>query len=291
VHTPLRQLTSLFPDLNIIVVGIIRDDSASVPTPQDQMLPGDSVYFVADTEHVPRAMAAFGHEEQEARRIIILGGGNIGLSLAHLIEASKHDVSVKVIEHGAERARLAAETMPGTAIILGDCLDPEILAEANVSMTETVVAVTDDDETNILGSLLAKRYGAERAVTLINKTTYSPLITTLGIDVVVSPRAITVSTILQHVRRGRIRAVHSLGDGFAEVIEADALETSPLVGKPLKEAKLPRGVIVGAVVHDDQVIIPSGDTIINPDDRIIILAAADVVKKVEKLFSVRLEFF
>ena len=291
VHTPLRQLTSLFPDLNIIIVGIVRDDDASVPSPRDQMLPGDSVYFVANTEHVSRAMAAFGHEEQEARRIIILGGGNIGLSLAHLIEASKHDVSVKVIEYDAERARFAAESMPRTAIILGDCLDPEILAEANVSMTETVVAVTDDDETNILGSLLAKRYGAERAVTLINKTTYSPLITTLGIDVVVSPQAITVSTILQHVRRGRIRAVHSLGDGFAEVIEADALETSPLVGKPLKETKLPRGVIVGAVLHNDEVIIPSGETIINPDDRIIILAAADVVKKVEKLFSVRLEFF
>ena len=291
VHTPLRQLTSLFPDLNIIVVGIVRDDGASVPTPQDQMLPGDSVYFVADTEHVPRAMAAFGHEEQEARRIIIMGGGNIGLSLARLIEESKHDVTAKIIELDRERARTAAETLPGVAVILGDGLDPEILAEANVSMTETVVAVTDDDETNILSSLLAKRYGAERAVTLINKTTYSPLITTLGIDVVVSPRAITVSTILQHVRRGRIRAVHSLGDGFAEVIEADALETSPLVGKPLKEAKLPRGVIVGAVVHDDKVIIPSGDTIIYPDDRIIILAAADVVKKVEKLFSVRLEFF
>ena len=191
------------------------------------MLPGDSVYFVADTEHVPRAMAAFGHEEQEARRIIIMGGGNIGLSLARLIEESKHDVTAKIIELDRERARTAAETLPGVAVILGDGLDPEILAEANVSMTETVVAVTDDDETNILSSLLAKRYGAERAVTLINKTTYSPLITTLGIDVVVSPRAITVSTILQHVRRGRIRAVHSLGDGFAEVIEADALETSP----------------------------------------------------------------
>ncbi len=291
VHTPLRQLTSLFPDLNIIVVGIVRDDNAYVPNPEEQMLPGDTVYFIADSKHVPRAMAAFGHEEQEARRIIILGGGNIGLSLARLIEKNKNDVSMKIIELDGERARVAAETLPGISIIEGDGLDPEILAEANVSMTETVVAVTDDDETNILSSLLAKRYGVERAVTLINTATYSPLITSLGIDVVVSPRAITVSTILQHVRRGRIRAVHSLGDGFAEVIEADALETSPLVGKPLKEAKLPSGVIVGAVVHDGNVIIPQGDTIIWPDDRIIILAAAEVVKKVEKLFSVRLEFF
>ena len=283
VHTPLRQLSSLFPDLN--VVGIVREDSAIVPTPQDQMLPGDSVYFVADTEHLPRAMAAFGHEEQEARRIIILGGGNIGRSLSHLIEESKNDVSVKLIEMDGDRARFAAETLPGLSVIQGDGLDPEILAEANVSATETIVAVTDDDETNILSSLLAKRYGAERAVTLINKTTYSPLITTLGIDVVVSPRAITVSKILQHVRRGRFRAVHSLGEGFAEAIEA-----SPLVGKPLREAKLPRGVIVGAVVHNGEVIIPRGDTIIYPDDRIIILAAADAVKKMEKLFSVHFAF-
>ena len=289
VHTPLLQLSSLFPDLNIIVVGIVRDDNAIVPTPQDQMLPGDSVYFVADTDHLPRAMAAFGHEEQEARRIIILGGGNIGRSLAHLIEESKHDVSVKLIELNGERARFTAEMLPGISVIQGDGLDPEILEEANVTKTETIVAVTDDDETNILSSLLAKRYGAERAVTLINKTTYSPLITTLGIDVVVNPRAITVSKILQHVRRGRIRAVHSLGDGFAEIIEATAVESSPLVGKPLREAKLPDGVIVGAVIHNGEVAIPRGDTIIHPDDRIIILAAADAVKKMEKLFLVSLE--
>ena len=163
--------------------------------------------------------------------------------------------------------------------------------EANVSATETIVAVSNDDEVNVLSSLLAKRYGAKRAVTLINNSSYGPLVSTLGIDVVVSPRDVTVSTILQHVRRGRIRAVHSIREGLAEVIEAEALETSPLMGTPLREVNLPAGIIIGAVVRGDEVIIPHGDTVIQTKDRVIILAAAGQVKKVEKLFSVRLEFF
>jgi trk system potassium uptake protein TrkA len=176
-------------------------------------------------------------------------------------------------------------------VIHGDALDVEILAEANVKATETIIAVSNDDEVNILASLLAKRFGCERSVTLINKTTYAPLISTLGIDAVVSPRAITVSTILQHVRRGRVRSVHSLSDGFGEIIEAEALETSTLVGPPLREAKLPDGVLVGALVRDGEVVIPRGDTVVRPNDRVVIFAASDAVKKVEKMFSVRLEFF
>ena len=291
VNTPLRQLTTLFPDLNIIVVAIIRDSNPVVPEPDDQMLPGDEVYFVADSTHVPRAMAAFGHDEKSARRVVIVGGGNIGLSVASELAESSQSISTKIIEIDRENARIAAQTLPSIAVIHGDALENDILEEANVATAETIIAVSNDDETNILASLLAKRYGVKRAVTLINKSTYGPLITTLGIDVVVSPRAITVSTILQHVRRGRIRSVHSLGDGFAEVIEAEALETSPLVGAPLREIDLPDGVIIGAVVHDGAVIIPRGSTIIEETDRVILLATAEAVKKVEKMFSVRLEFF
>ncbi|CAK0778233.1 trk system potassium uptake protein [uncultured Gammaproteobacteria bacterium] len=176
-------------------------------------------------------------------------------------------------------------------VLHGDALDPEILEEANVASTETVVAVTNGDETNILASLLAKRHGCKRAITLINKATYTPLVTTLGIDAVVSPRTITVSSILQHVRRGRIRSVHSLRDGFAEIIEAEALETSTVVNMPLRDIKLPSGVIIGAIVRGNDVIIPTPATVIRPKDRVIILAAAGQVKKVEKMFAVRLEFF
>jgi len=223
--------------------------------------------------------------------VVIVGGGNIGLNLARELMEGKRGISTKIIERDRERARKVAQALPGATIILGDALEAEILEEANVSTAETVVAVSNDDETNILASLLAKRSGVERAVTLINKPSYGPLITNLGIDVVVSPRAITVSTILQHVRRGRIRSVHSLGDGFAEIIEAEALETSPFVGTPLREIDLPDGVILGAVVRDGEVIIPRGATVIEGNDRVILLATADAVKQVEKMFSVRLEFF
>jgi trk system potassium uptake protein TrkA len=290
INTPLRQLTELFPDLSIVVVCVIRDDTPFIPNADDHMLPSDEVYFVSDTEHVSRALSAFGHEEEEAHRIIIIGGGNIGMNLAEELDA-EDGVTVRLIEISKERARQVAEALPNTNIILGDALDAEILDEAGVSNADTVVAVTDDDETNILASLLAKRYGVERAVTLINSAAYAPLITTLGIDVAVSPRTITVSTILQHVRRGRIRSVHSLADGFAEVIEAEAMETSPLVGNTLREANLPADVIVGALVRDGQVIILRADTMIKNKDNVILLAAAKSVKKVEKLFSVQLEFF
>lgn len=291
LHTPLRQLTGLFPDLNIEVVAIVRNDRPIIPSGDDQMLPGDEVYFVCDTSHLARAMAAFGHEESAARRIIILGGGNIGLCLAEEIEARHPHVSARIIEMDRARAQHIAQRLTRTMVLHGDGLDPEILDEANVRATETVVAVTNDDEGNILASLLAKRYGCQRAITLINKTTYSPLVTTLGIDAVVSPRSITVSSILQHVRRGRIRSVHSLREGFAEIIEAEALETSSLVNTPLKEIKLPSGVIVGAIVRGEEVIIPRPSTVIKPHDRVIILAAVGQVKKVEKMFAVRLEFF
>ncbi len=291
LDTPLRQLTDLFPDLHILVIGLQRGGRAIVVTPQDVMLAGDDVYFVAETAHLTRAMAAFGHEEKEARRVIIVGGGNIGLGLAEIVEEKYPHVALKLIEINKERAEYVAQQLKRTVVIHGDALDQEILEEANVKATETVIAVSNDDEVNILTSLLAKRFGSQRAVTLVNSTTYSPLIGTLGIDTVVSPREITVSTILQHVRQGRIRSVHSLSEGFGEIIEAEALETSSLVGVPLREADLPEGVMVGAIVRGEDVIIPRGDTVIKPKDRVVIFAASSAVKSVEKLFAVRLEFF
>ena len=291
VNTPLRQLTQLFPDLNIVVVGILRNDRRIVPEPDDVMLPGDDVYFVADSRHLARAMAVFGHEEPEARRIIIVGGGNIGQNLASNVEREHPGVSIKLIEIDKRRAEAVAQVLPRAVVIHGDALDSEILEEANVKETETIVAVSNDDEVNILASLLAKRFGCQRSITLINKPTYTPLMGNLGIDAVVSPRAITVSTILQHVRRGRVRSVHTLSDGFGEIIEVEALETSGLVGPPLREAKLPEGVIVGAIVRDNEIVIPRGDTVVRTGDRVVLFAAAGAVKKVEKMFAVRLEFF
>lgn len=291
INTPLRQLTELFPDLNIMVVGISRGGRLLVPSSDDQMLTGDEVYFIADNTHVMRAMALFGHEEQEARRIVIVGGGHIGLSLASDLEKENPDVRVKVVELNAERARFVAQNLEKTVVLNGDALDREILLEANIQNAETIVAVADDDEVNILTSLLAKRQGCQRAVTLINNSIYGPLLSSLGIDAAVEPKSITVSTILQHIRRGRIKAVHSLRDGAAEVMEAEALETSSLIGIPLREIKLPTGIIIGALIRENKVIIPRGDTTIKTHDRVVIFALSNAVKEVEKLFAVRLDFF
>jgi len=291
INTPLRQLSGLFPDLNIIVVGIVRNGEGFVPSPSDQMLAGDDVYFVVSTDRVARAMAAFGHEEAVARRIIIAGGGNIGTFLGGIIEREHAGVSAKIIEYNAERAHRVADILDRTVVIQGNVIDPEILEEAGVAECEAIIAVTNDDETNILASLLAKRNGTQRAMTLVSNVTYGPLITSLGIDVVVSPRAITASTILQHVRRGRIRAVHSLGDDFGELIEAEIMETSGLTGRTIAEAALPDGIMFGAVVRDGEVIMPRSDTVMRVNDRVVLFARAGVVRAVEKLFAVRLEFF
>ena len=291
VNTPLRQLTQLFPDLNIVIVGIVRDNTAIIPTADDHMVPGDEVYFVVDSTHVDRAMATFGHEESEARRMGIFGGGNIGEFLAGEIETNHPSVNLKVVENNKKRAEQVARGLKRSVVLQGSVLDMDILEEANVASAETVVAVTNDDETNIMASLLAKRMGSQRAITLINSATYVPLTPSLGIDVVVSPRNITVSTILQHVRRGRIHSVHTIRDGFGEIIEAEAMETSSLVGMPLKEAELPDNVLVGAVVRDGEVIVPRSDTIVQVHDRVVLFAAAEAVREVEKMFSVRLEYF
>ncbi|MBT5047193.1 MAG: Trk system potassium transporter TrkA [Rhodospirillaceae bacterium] len=291
INTPLRQLTGIFPDLNIVVVAVVRDGRGFVPSADDQMLAGDDVYFVADADHIARSMVVFGHEETVARRVIIAGGGHIGAFLGEIIEKEHAGVAAKIIESNADRAHAIADELERTIVINGDVIDPEILDEASVSECEAIIAVTNDDETNILASLLAKRFGTRRAVTLINNATYTPLITSLGIDVVVNPRSITVSTILQHVRRGRIRAVHSLAEGFGELIEAEILETSGLSGLTIGDADLPDGVLFGAIVRGGEVIIPRADTVMRVNDRVVLFAEASAVKAIENLFAVRLEFF
>ena len=291
VNTPLRQLTQIFPDLNIVVVGIVRDNVPIVPNADDFMLPGDEVYLIVDSLHISRTLVAFGHEEAEANRVLIFGGGNIGKSLACQIEENDPTVNLKVVENNKSRAEKVARALKRSVVLQGSVLDLEILEEANVASTETVVAVTNDDETNIMSSLLAKRMGSARAITLINSQIYMPLIPSLGIDVVVSPQNITVSSILQHVRRGKIHSAHTIGDGFGEIIEAEAIETTSIVGTQLKDTDLPENVIVGAIVRGDEVILPRGDTIIQPKDNVVLFAVAEAVRDIEKIFSVSLQYF
>ena len=291
VNTPLRQLNELFPDLRITIVHIVRADRAVYPASMEQLLPGDEIYFVAETGQLGRAMTLFGHEEAAARRLLIVGGGNIGLMLARRIETAHPEVDLKLIEHDKARAEHVADRLDRAIVLNGDALDSDLLDEANVAETETIVAVTDNDEVNVLVSVLAKRHGCLRALTLVNAVAYGPLVSPLGIDASVSPRELTVSSILQHVRRGRVRSVYSLRGGEAEVLELEALETSPVVGQPLREAKFPRGVLVGALVRGETVLMPRGDTIIEPHDIAVVFVRHDVVRKVERMFAVALGFF
>lgn len=291
INTPLRQLTELFPELNITVLAISRDSRFIVPRGDDQMLIGDEVYFAVDSEHVTRGMAVFGHEEPEARRVVIIGGGNIGYFLAQELETGHPMLDIKIVELREERARYLAERLGKATVVCGDALDSEIFIEINIGLAQAVIAVSNDDEVNILAALLAKRAGCRTAISLVNNSSYGPLMGNLGVDVAVSPRESTVSTILQRIRRGRILAVHSIRDGAAEIIEAEALGTSPLVGHSLVETKLPAGIIVGAILRGDEVIIPRPQTVIQEHDRVVILAAARAVKKIEQMFAVRLEFF
>jgi trk system potassium uptake protein len=291
LDTPLRQLTFLFPDLHLTCVGITRNDRFFVPTGDDHLIAGDEVYSVVETSHVARAMRAFGHEEKPSERVVIAGGGNIGLFLAQEIEASRPGIALALIEHDPARARFVADKLKHTVVLNGDARDPEIHEEANLRAAGAIVCVTNDDEVNIMTALLAERAAPLRTLTLVNNNNYEPLLGSLGIDVVINPRETTVSSVLQHVRRGRIRSVHTLKDGEAEVLEAEALETSPLVGKPLREARLPAGVLIGAIMRDKAMIMPRGNTVIRAHDRVVIVARAAAVKKVEKLFAVRVDYF
>jgi trk system potassium uptake protein TrkA len=291
LNTPLRQLTQLFPDISAMVVAFERQGKLHTSSGDDQLYAGDNVFLIAAEEDVDRTLALFGHEEKVARRIIIAGGGNVGYAVAKKLEEQKSGVKAKLIELNRKTAENAAEGLERTIVLNGDVLDSAILEEANVAETEAIIALTDDDKTNLLAGVLAKDAGAKTAMILVNNQNLMRLVTPLGIDAFINPRATTVSSILRHVRRGRIRALHSVRDGAAEVIEAQTLATSPLVGKPLSQANLPSGVVVAAVLSDGKIQVPDGRHILKDGDSVVIFALRDAVAKVEKLFRVSVDYF
>ncbi len=291
LDTPLEELAELFPNLKVFVVGIVRHGDLFIPTGRTEMRAGDVVYFVTSTDHMHRSMSVFGHEEPEARRVIIIGGGNIGLYVAREIERHHVDVRCKVIEINESRAREIADQLTRTTVLLGDALERKLLEEAGAGDVETVVAVSNDDEVNILSSLLAKRLGAKRAITLVNSESYDPLVEDLGVDSVVNPRGSTVSTILQHIRRGRVRSVYSIHEGAGEFIEAEALETTRITNRRIRDIHLAKGILIGSIIRGQEVIVPDGDTRIQVGDRVVLFTSTNLMSKVEKLLSVGLEFF
>lgn len=291
VDTPLQQLSELFPDLHATVTGIFRDGELIVPHSSDQLKTGDLAYVVCDRDHARRTLALFGHEEQEARRIIILGAGNIGYFVARMIEEQQPRMRVKLIENDRDRAVLVADKLNNTVVLHGSAMDQRILAQADVQEADLVVALTNNDQINILGSMLARKQGAKSALVLINEPAYQDFAGAAGVDAYINPRAVTISRVLQHVRKGRIRSVYAVQNGMAEVIEAEALETSPLVGKALRELELPDGIRIGALYRDKAYVRPDGDTRIKAKDRVVLLAAAETVRHVEQLFRVSIQYF
>ncbi|MDF1779192.1 MAG: Trk system potassium transporter TrkA [Rhizobiaceae bacterium] len=291
VNTPLDQLSDLFPDLIATVTGIWRDGVLTVPHSTDQLMTGDLAYVICDKDHVRRTLGLFGHEEPEATRIVISGGGNIGYFVAHMIEERQPKTKIKIIEYDRARAVNIADSLKRTVVLNGSSLDKDILIEADIQDADLMVALTNDDQVNILSSVMAKRLGCKSNLALINSPAFLDFTKTLGIDAYVNPRAVTISRILQHVRRGRILAVHSVQQGAAEIIEAQALDTSPIVEKVLRELDLPPGIRIGAIYRDGHVLLPDGDSKIKTNDRVVLLAKTESVRHVEQLFRVSLEFF
>lgn len=291
INTPLRQLTDLFSTLRAVVVGIRREGTLFVPAAGDQIFVGDECYIFTQTEDVSRTMEIFGKTHAKQERIVIIGGGNVGLGVARALEAYTDRVRVKVIEKNRGIAEAAADALDRTIVLLGDGLDGALLEEANISSADAVLVVTDDDKTNLLASVRAKEMGCAMAIALINDPSLVPLMGPLDIDAYINPRATTVSSILRHIRHGRVRAVYSIGDAEAEVIEAQVLGTSPISGHRIKDIAFPEGTLVCAVLKDGKPRKPTGDMRIDEGDVIAIFAMADDVPEVERLLQVSIDFF
>ena len=291
VNTPLRQLTDLFSTLRSVVVGVRREGTLFAPEAGDQLFVGDACYVVVHSEDVQRTLEIFGKQMQKQERIVIVGGGNVGLMVAQALERRTDRVRVKVIERNRKCAEHAAEQLERTIVLHGDGLDTALLAEANIDRADAVLCVTDDDKVNMLAAVRAKAEGCPMAIALINDPTLVPLMDPLGIDAYINPRATTVSSILRHIRHGRVRAVYSIGDAEAEVIEAEVLSTSPIAGQRIRDTDFPEGVLVGAVRQNGKVVKPTGSLRIEEGDIIVLFAMAGDIREVERLLQVSIDFF
>ncbi|MGE4327636.1 MAG: Trk system potassium transporter TrkA [Pseudodonghicola sp.] len=291
INTPLRQLTDLFSTLRAIVVGIRREGTLFAPEPDDQLFAGDSCYVFCHVEDVDRTMEVFGKTQKSQERIVIVGGGNVGLEVARALESRKTRTRAKMIERNRAQAERAAEALERTIVLNGDGLDAALLKEAGIARADAMLAVTDDDKTNLLSAVRAKAEGCPLAIALINDPTLVPMMEHLGIDAYINPRATTVSSILRHIRHGRVRQVYSIGDAEAEVIEAEVLSTSPMAGQRLREIDFPEGVLLGAVLKGDKVLRPAGNLRLEEGDVVAIFAMAADVPEVERLLQVSIDFF
>ncbi len=290
VETALDQMAVLFPDLTARIVGVKRTGKVFAPRSNDHLIPGDTVYVSVLAKQSDRLLKLFNKSTEPLRRVVIVGGGNVGLYVARQLEKSG-GARVRLIELDEKRADYAVSRLRQTIVINGDGLSREILHEAGVSTADIVVAVTNDDKTNMLLGKLAKQLGAKRAHTLVNSSELFAVSSDLDIDAVLDPRALSVSRILSKLRRGRILTIQSLEDGAAEIAEGIALASSPLIGKSVDYDDLPEGITVAAIIRGQQILSPSTNTRIQADDRILVFYESAMTRKVEQIFRVSADFF
>ena len=286
-----NDLTKKYPKLEANIIGINRDDKFFIPKKSDAVKENDKIYVIINSLQMSETLEAFGHEEKISKKILIIGGGNIGYNLAKNIEETLETVRVKIVEKNKDRAEYLANQLNDTIVINGDGLDEEVLTEANLDEAETVLALTNDDEDNLMVSVLVEKFAKDqkdkddkRTMALINKPNYSLLQLSLKIDDLIDPRMNTVSSILKHVHKGTIENAYTISNGEYEVIEAEIIETSELINKELKNSNLPEEIRIGAVLRDKKVIIPRSDFIFKKDDRVVFLAKKDSISFVENIF-------
>jgi len=283
-----RQLTEHLPEVKARITAIYRNDKAIIPTGDTVIEVDDEIFIIASAQHIRAVVSELRSIETPYKRIMIAGGGNVGRRLANLLEDDRYQV--KIIEKSPEVANLLAETLNKTIVLEGDVADETLLVEENITDVDIFCALTNDDEANILSAMLAKRLGARKVMALINKPGYIDLIENANVDHAVSPQQITIGALLAHVRGGDVVSVHSLRKGAAEVIEVIAhgdKNNSRVIGRKRADLKLPPGVTIGAIVRDEEVIMPRNDTIIEENDHVIIfLADKRYVSAVEKMFQV-----
>ena len=289
----LNELTKKFIKLDANIMGVIRDDKFVILKKTDVMLHGDKAHVVINASQMKDTLIAFGHNEKISNKILIIGGGNIGFNLAKNLEESFDSVRVKIIEKNKERAELIASELNDTIVINGDALDEEVLIEANLDEAQTVLALTNDDEDNLMVSVLVEKFAKDksdlnekRTMALINKPNYALLQSSLKIDDFIDPRMNTVSSILKHVHKGTIENAYSILNGEYEIIEAEIIETSELINKELKNSNLPDEIRVGAILRGKEVIIPRSHFIFKKEDIVVLLAKKDFLHVVENMFRI-----
>ena len=289
VGRQLMHLPEIMGGAGVIIAAILRDEKLIIPSGEDIIQEGDNVYFACMEDDVRTIVEIFGGPTRPVRKVLIIGGGDIGYLLASKLEAVKK-LHVRLIESDEDRCEWLAQHLHDTIVLNGEGRDQDLLREENVQDMDLVVCLTGDEETNILTSLLAKSLGAHRAVTRINKFAYFPLVRAIGIENLVSPRQSAVNTILQYMRKGQVISAASIKGDEAEALEAVAQPNSDIVGKAIKDLDLPRGALILTIQRGDEVVFPSGDSVIQPGDRIVLLSTQKNIPRIEKRLEMKLEY-